>query len=277
MRSGAQMRWFVHDERGARLPWKEWEKAAGDPEDVLASIALGLKAYRVCMRAAKLPPQKEAKNTITAFAHILHHMLDEIGEDRLLELRYILQEDWKEVSTGLWEPPTEVVWPVGDDLRLELLSLRHCLERTIAPELLRLFWAGMTAAGHGIPVRSTEPSTKVYFPLLMLDKMRAENIPPFLDEEEKEGLAFLRSELTLSDWISTDDLGSALSRQRQFVRRGKLYIDGYMSGGRWYEMVDVRDWRAKALRSCSLLIAFRIMFLASVTGESGPLRPSFPD
>ncbi len=111
----------------------------------------------------------------------------------------------------------------------------------------------------------------------VLDKMRAENIPPFLDDDERNGLAFLRSELTLSDWISTDDLQSALSRQRQFVRQGRLYIDGPMSGGRWYEMKDVRDWREKALRSCSLLIAFRIMFLASVTGESGPLRPSFPD
>lgn len=271
------MRWFVQGREGARLPWKEWEKAAGDPEDMLASMALGLKAYRACMRAAKLPPQREAQGTVTAFAHILHHMLDEIGGDRMLELRYVLQEDWKEVSTGLWEPPSEAIWPIGDDLRLELLSLRHCLERTIAPELLRLFWAGMTAAGRSIPVRSTEPSTKVYFPLLMLDKMRAENVPPFLDEEERGGLAFLRSELTLSDWISTDDLQSALSRQRQFVRQGRLYIDGLMSGGRWYEMKDVRDWREKALRSCSLLIAFRIMFLASVTGESGPLRPSFPD
>lgn len=195
----------------------------------------------------------------------------------MLELRYILQEDWMEVWTGLWEPPTEVIWPIGGDLRFELLSLRHGLERTVAPELLRLFWAGMTAAGHGIPVRSTEAGTRVYFPLLMLDKMRAENIPPFLDEEEREGLAFLRSELTLSNWTSTDDLESALSRQRQFVRQGRLYIDGYMSGGRWYEMKDVRDWREKALRSCSLLIAFRIMFLASVTGESGPLRPSYPD
>ena len=271
------MRWFVQGKEGARLPWKEWDEAVGDPEDMLASIALGEKAYRACMRAAKLPPRKEAKNTITAFAHILHHMLDEIGEDRMLELRYILQEDWKEVSTGLWEPPSEVIWPMGDDIRSELLSLRHGLERVVGPELLRLFWAGMTAAGRSIPVRSTEAGTGVYFPLLMLDKMRAENIPPFLDEEEKEGLAFLRSELTLSDWISTDDLEAALSHQRQFVHRGRLFVDGCMSGGRWYELGDVRDWREKALRSCSLLIAFRIMFLASVTGESGPLRPSYPD
>lgn len=271
------MRWFVQGKEGARLPWKEWDKAARDPEDMLASIALGEKAYRTCMRAAKLPLRKEATTTIAAFAHILHHMLDEMDEDRLLELRYVLQEDWREASTGLWEPPSEVIWPMGQDLRLELLSLRHCLERTVGPELLRLFWAGMTAAGRRVPLRSGEPWNGSAFPLMLLDKMGAENIPSFLDEEERAGLGFLRSELTLSEWTSTDDLVAALSRQRQFVRRGRLYVDGCTSGGRWFDMEEVRSWRERALRSSSLLIAFRIMFLASVTGESGALRPSYPD
>lgn len=271
------MRWFVQGKEGARLPWKEWEKAAGDPEDMLASMALGERTYRTCMRSAKLPPRKEAEGTITAFAHILHHMLDEIGEDRMLELRYVLQEDWMKISTGLWEPPTEVIWPLGDDMRTELLSLRHGLERAVAPELLRLFWAGMTAAGRNLPVLSAQAGNRLSFPLMTLDKMRAENLPPFLDEEEREGLAFLRSELTLSDRISADDLEAALSCQRHFVRQGRLYIDGCSSGGGWFEMGEVRTWRERTLRSSSLLIAFRVMFLASVTGESGPLRASYPD
>jgi len=277
MRSGALMRWFAQGKEGVRMPWKEWEKAVKDPEDMLASMALGERTYRTCMRAAKLPPQKDATNTITAFAHILHHMLDEIKEDRLLELRYVLQENWMEMATGIWEPPSEVIWPIGDDTRQELLSLRHGLERVTSPELLRLFWAGMIAAGHDLPVRSAEASTHLSFALNMLDKMRAENVPPFLDEEEKEGMLFLRSELILSDWTSTDDLEAVLSDQRQFTRQGRLYMDGRLSGGRWYEMKDVRIWRERALRSCSLLIAFRVMFLASVIAESGPLRPSYPD
>jgi hypothetical protein len=271
------MRWFVQDREGARLPWKEWDNAARDPEDMLASIALGNRAYRACMRAAKLPPQREAANTITAFAHILHHMLDEIDEDRMLELRFVLQEDWREESAGLWEPPSEAIWPIGGDPRLELLSLRHGLERTVGPELLRLFWAGMTASGRIVPLRSEETGTGVLFPLLMLDKMRAENLPAFLDEEERAGLAFLRSELTLSEWTSVDDLEAALSRQRQFVRQGRLYMDGGIGGGRWFDMKEISTWREKVLRVSSLLIAFRVMFLASVTGESGPLRASFPD
>jgi len=271
------MRWFVRGKEGARLPWKEWDRAVADPEDMLASIALGEKTYRLCMRTAKMPPQKEAKNTMTAFAHILHHMLDEIEEDRLLELRYVLQEDWKTGAPGLWEPPDEVLWPVGDDLRIELLSLRHCLERVIAPGLFGVFWAAMTASGRRIAVRSPEFGTGLSYSLMTLDRMRPEDIPPFLDDDEKEGMDLLRSELRLSDWISIDELARALSDQSCIVRQGRIFIEGPTSGGRWFDRKDARAWRESALRSCSLLIAFRVMFLASVTGESGPLRVSYPD
>lgn len=274
---GASMRWFVQGKEGARLPWKEWEKAASDPEDMLASMALGERTYRTCMRAAQLSPRKEAKNAVTAFAHILHHMLDEIGEDRMLELRYVLQEDWRTADAGLWEPPSEVIWPIGRDPRLELLALRHCLERAIAPELRRLFWAGMTASGRGVPLRAAGIGPETLFPLLMLDKMRVENIPPFLDPEEKDGLGFLRSELTLSDRTSADELMAALSHQRRFDRQGRLFVEGRLGGGQWFELEEIREWRERSLRSCALLIAFRVMFLASVTGESGPLRVSYPD
>lgn len=271
------MRWFIHGKEGARLPWKEWDKAASDPEDMLASIALGEKAYRQCMRAAKLPPQKEAKKTITAFAHVLHHMLDEMDEDRMLELRYVLQEGWRYDAPYLWEPPNEVLWPIGSDLRIELLSLRHDLERVIAPGSFGVFWAAMTAAGRRIPVRSTEFGTGLSYSLAMLDRMLAEEIPPFLDDEEKEGMGLLRSGLRLSEWTSIDELAACLSDQRYIVSQGRIFIEGATSGGRWVDRKDVRDWREKALRSCSLLIAFRVMFLASLTGESGPLRATFPD
>ena len=111
----------------------------------------------------------------------------------------------------------------------------------------------------------------------MLDRMRAEEVPPFLDDEEKEGLDLLRSGLRLSDLIFIDELAAGLSDQGYIVRQGRIYIEGATSGGKWVDRKEVRDWREKALRSCSLLIAFRVMFLASVTGESGPLRPSYPD
>jgi hypothetical protein len=41
------MRWFVLGEEGPGWPWKEWDKAARDPEDMLASMALGEKGVQV--------------------------------------------------------------------------------------------------------------------------------------------------------------------------------------------------------------------------------------
>lgn len=117
---------------------------------------------------------------------------------------------------------------------------------------------------------------ELFFPLMMLDRTMAENLPPFLDQEEREGMAFLREELRLSEWISVDELADGLSAQRHMVRQGKVWMKGMMSGGRWYGPEEVARWREKGLRCCALLLAFRVMFLASVTGESGPLRVSFP-
>ena len=87
----------------------------------------------------------------------------------------------------------------------------------------------------------------------------------------------LRSGLRLSESISIDELSECLSGQGYIVRRERIFLKGTTSGGSWMDLKEVRDWRMKVLRSCSLLMAFRIMFLASVTGESGPLRVSYPD
>ena len=259
------------------LPWKEWGRAAEDPEDMLASMALGSRAYGACVNAADLPPRKGHEGAVTAFAHILHHMLDELDEDRLLELRYVLQEGWRETSPGLWEPPEAVIWPIGKDMRTELLSLRHCVERAIGPDLLRLSWAAMTSAGRSPPLLSMEAGTGLFLPLAMLDRMRAEDVPPFLEDEEREGMAFLRSELSAGGGSFIDEIASELTHQRHVLRDGRLFIEARTSGGRWFDMDDVLRWRERGLRSCSLLLAFRVMFLASVTGESGGLRVSFPD
>jgi len=270
------MRWFTFGGDGAMLPWKEWRMVVADPEDLLACVTLGGKAYRACMKEAGLPVEKGAKGALTAFAHILHHMMDEMDVDRWMELRFYLQESWKEEEPGLWDPPDQVIWPAGNDMRRELPALRHGLERAVGPDLMRLFWASVTSTGRRTPLLSVEARNGLFFPLVMLDKLRAENIPPFLDEEEREGMAFLREELRLSDRLSTDELAAELSSQGQMVRGDKVFMEGPVSGGRWYDDEDVRRWREKGLRCCALLCAFRVMFLASVSGESGPLRVSFP-
>jgi hypothetical protein len=107
--------------------------------------------------------------------------------------------------------------------------------------------------------------------------MQAEDLPPSWNRRRGMGWRFLRSELTLSDRISTDDLEEVLARQSWLVRREQVYVGATRAGAAGSAGREVRAWREGALSSCSLLIAFRVMFLASVTGESGPLRPSFPD
>ena len=117
---------------------------------------------------------------------------------------------------------------------------------------------------------------ELLLPLMMLDRTMAENIPPFLDQEEREGMSFLREELRLSERIFMDELADGLSAQGHIVRQGEVWIAGMMSGGSWHGSEEVARWRERGLRCCALLLAFRVMFLASVTGESGPLRVSFP-
>ncbi|HRR67528.1 MAG TPA: hypothetical protein P5063_07785, partial [Methanomassiliicoccales archaeon] len=85
------------------------------------------------------------------------------------------------------------------------------------------------------------------------------------------------SELRLSDQASTEELAAALSAQALVLHRGGVHLDGRLGGGGWYTGKEVLEWRRKGLRSCCLLIPFRAMFLASVTGASGPLRVTFPD
>ena len=123
---------------------------------------------------------------------------------------------------------------------------------------------------------TTEPSS-IERSLMVLDRMRVEGAPRFLDEEERAGMDHLRSELSLSDRAFTDEILQALGQQRYFFRRGKVFIQGTFGPGSWYGAREVLAWRRKALQACSLLLAFRAMFLAAVTGESGPLRVSFPD
>jgi len=269
------MRWFTFGREGARLPWKEWGIAVKDPEDLMAYVALGRKAYRAFMRLAGLPPQKGAEGALTAFAHILHHTLDEMDEGRWMELRFLLQESWVQEDPGLWDPPALVIRPPSGGLAGDLLALHHMLERAVGPDLLRLSWCSMTSSGRNAPMRPMEAG-ELLLPLMMLDRTMAENIPPFLDQEEREGMSFLREELRLSERIFMDELADGLSAQGHIVRQGEVWIAGMMSGGSWHGSEEVARWRERGLRCCALLLAFRVMFLASVTGESGPLRVSFP-
>jgi hypothetical protein len=255
-----------------------------DPEDVLTSIALGRRVHRAGLKRAGLGLDKEADKTLIAFAHILHHTLDEMDEERLLELRWYLQEGWRQSESGLWESPDRSMGPVakeGTELLPTVLSLQHSMEHVLRPELFRLLWCMLTASERRTPLRALEMRDAqggLLLPIMLLEQLAAEGAPPFLDQEEREGMAYLRAMLRLSDRVSTDELLEALILRRYQVRAAELFVEPYLgAGGEWHARAEVLRWRERCQRCCALLFAFRVMFLASVVGESGPLRVAFPD
>ena len=279
------MRWFNFETKGVSLPWKEWKAAATDPEDLIKSMALGRRTYRFCMKEAGVPEEKEAELALMAFAHILHHTLDEMDEERWLELRWHLQEGWKQSELTLWEAPDRILH--ADLLMTQkeplprLLAIHQELEHVVRPELFRLLWCMLTSSGRRPGLRSLEMRSVeggLLFPLMMLEQLSVQGVPAFFDEDEKEGMSYLRSCLHLGDRLSIDELLEALSFRRYHVQDAKIYLEPYLrSGGEWFTQKEIAVWRVSVTRSCSLLYAFRVMFLAAVSGESGPLRVLLPD
>jgi len=279
------MRWFNFETKGVSLPWKEWKAAATDPEDLIKSMALGRRTYRFCMKEAGVPEEKEAELALMAFAHILHHTLDEMDEERWLELRWHLQEGWKQSELTLWEAPDRILH--ADLLMTQkeplprLLAIHQELEHVVRPELFRLLWCMLTSSGRRPGLRSLEMRSVeggLLFPLMMLEQLSVHGVPAFFDEDEREGMSYLRSCLHLGDRLSIDELLEALSFRRYHVQDAKIYLEPYLrSGGEWFTQKEIAAWRVSVTRSCSLLYAFRVMFLAAVSGESGPLRVLLPD
>jgi hypothetical protein len=278
------MRWFTFGKEGASLPGKEWATLTKDPEDMLASIALGTRVHSACLRRAGFKVDKEAERTVVAFAHVLHHTLDEMDEERWLELRWHLQEGWRQSEMGLWESPDRSLPPDSKEekeLLPAVLFLQHSMEQVIRPELFRLLWCMLTSSERGTPLQALEMRDAqggLLFPLMLLEQLNAQNVPRFLDEEEKQGMAYLRSILQLSERVSTDELLDALVSRRYLIQGARLYLEPYLrSEGEWHARTEVLRWRERVLRGCALLFAFRVMFLAAVVGESGALRVSFPE
>ncbi len=280
------MKWFKFEAEGASLPWKEWGAVATDPEDMLAVISLGRRVDRACLKEVGLRAEEGAEKALTALAHVLHHTLEGMDEERWLELRWHLQEGWRQGEPWLWESPDRVFRAEASlggqkELLPIVLALQHHLERVVRPELLRLLWCMLTSAGRRTPLQALEARDAqegMLFPQMLLEQLAVDRVPPFLDEEELGGMVYLRSLLRLSERVSTDELLEALVLRRYRLQGSKLFLEPYLrGGGEWCDRAEVMRWREHCLRCCALLFAFRTMFMASVSGESGPLRVSFPD
>ncbi|MCG7845198.1 MAG: hypothetical protein MIO90_07200, partial [Methanomassiliicoccales archaeon] len=214
----------------------------------------------------------------------LHHTLDEMDEERWLDLRWHLQEGWRHSEMGLWESPERWFHPVakdGEELLPIVLSLQNSMTHILRPELFRLLWCMLTSAGRKMPWHALEirdAQGGLLLPLMLMEQLSNDNVPSFLDEEEREGMTYLRRALRFSDRLSSDELLEALVSRRYLVQATKLFLEPYLrSGGEWHARAEVRRWNERCSYSCALLFAFRAMFLASVVGESGLLRVTLPD
>jgi hypothetical protein len=112
-------------------------------------------------------------------------------------------------------------------------------------------------------------------PLALLDRLMASGTPDFLDEEEAAGLWQLTMalEVASTDSITLDELSRCINERQYRFEGNKVRMELYMhsSGGVDVTPKQLGRWRSSMVPVLSVLIAFKVMFLASATGENGPL------
>ena len=84
------------------MPLREWSDALKNVEDLDRMTALGRKAYRSSLKAAGVP-RDGLENCLAGFAHVLHHMLDEMDDELWLDLRWYLEMEWQVSHAALYE------------------------------------------------------------------------------------------------------------------------------------------------------------------------------
>ncbi len=279
------MKWFVAGEKGMRLDIKEWSDALQDVEDLDRMIALGKRVYANAMRTASVKMERKFDGTIMAFAHVLHHMLDEMDQEMWSDLRWSLEEQWKFAERGLWESPDPILKAHAaldkseDVALLELQQMGHDLLQVVRPNIMRLVWAMTVSSGRKVELHGLEaadPSgSSLLVPLALLDRLMAGGTPDFLDEEEAAGLWELTMAIDIAsiDGVTLDELSRCETEREYRFEDGKVKLDLYLHsvGGVPFTMKTVGTWRTNLVPVLCLLIAFKVMFLASVTGGSGAL------
>ncbi len=285
MTRSLRMRWFEAGDKGMQMDIKEWNEALKDVEDLERMIALGKKVYANCMRAAGTKADGRFDGTIMAFAHILHHMLDEMDQELWADLRWNLEEQWRFTEPALWECPDPLLKAhstldkVEGTSLLELQQMGHDLLQVVRPNLMRLVWAMTVSSGRKVEMHGLEGAdpngVSLLVPLALLDRLMASGTPDFLDEEEAAGLWQLTMalEVASTDGITLDELSRCINERQYRFEGNKVRMELYMhsSGGVGVTPKQLGRWRSSMVPVLSVLIAFKVMFLASATGENGPL------
>jgi hypothetical protein len=281
------MKWFVNGQNGMSLGIKEWDLALQDVESLENQSKLGRKVYGMCLRSAGAPVDKQMEGAMMAFAHILHHMLDEMDDDMWANLRWSVQEEWRFTEKSLWESPDALMQshrllqsaePAPPLLMLEQIG--HDLLMVVRPNLYRLIWSMLVSDGrkvdlHGLEA-SDETGSSMLAPMAILDRLMANGIPDFLDEEEAAGLWHLVLLLNIAgkDGVDNDELLQAIQERKFYVEGKSFLIELYLhsSTGTEYTAKDLEGWRKNLVQALAALFALKVMFMAAIIGEKGPVQ-----
>jgi hypothetical protein len=99
-------------------------------------------------------------------------------------------------------------------------------------------------------------------------------VPAFLDGDDAAGVWALVKALRFNDATADEVLRATL--HRAFEVRGKeAVVDLYLHSAQGTKVTtkEVDDWINRACHLAAALEGFKVMLLASVTGENGPLHP----
>ena len=272
------MRWIEIEEQGLGMSLREWSEALKDVEDLDRMTALGRKAYRSSLKAAGVPLDG-LEDSLAAFAHILHHMLDEMDDELWLDLRWYLEMEWQVAHAALYEAPLEAGPSALKAMPIEtrMAYLGSILQARVRPLIPVLTWAMLVADGRRAPLRAytgLENDDSMLVAVSMLNQLIADGVPAFLDGEEAAGLWVFVRALRFNDATADEVLRAALHRAYE-VHGKEAVLDLYLHStqGTTVSSRELDDWIERACHLSAALEGFKIMLLASVTAENGPLHP----
>jgi hypothetical protein len=272
------MKWIEIDEQGLKMSLREWSEALKDVEDLDRMSALGRKAYRASIKAAGVQGEG-IEDSMPALAHVLHHMLDEMDEELWLDLRWYLEMEWQAAHAALYEQPLQA----GPDslkgmpLETRLAYIGAVLQARVRPMIPVLVWAMLVSDGRKAPLRAytgLEDDDSMLVSVSMLNQLISDGVPAFLDGDDAAGVWGLVRALRFNDATADEVLRSTLHRAYE-VHGKEAVLDLYLHSaqGTVVTSKEVDDWINRACHLAAALEGFKVMLLASVTAENGPLHP----
>jgi len=282
------LKWFQEDDAGVTLDTKEWAKALEDVENLETMTRLGMKVYRDCLSVAKAKKDENMEAAFMAFAHTLHHMMDEMDDEMWADLRWTMEGEWRFRERTFWESPAVILTSYADDNSdrdpsSDLERVGRDMVRVVRPNLFRLLFAMLVAEGRKVDLtylEAADPTTSsLLVPMGILDRLMAEGVPDMLDEEEAMGLWHLSQDLSIAGrmGIETDEIVTAVLERRYFVEGRKVRMDLYLHSrqGTTFTSSEIGSWKEQTVQAIAALTAFKVMLIAATIGETGALRPEF--